>query len=224
VLAKTAAERLAASWSLVPHVTQHELADITELEAARARYNEQHAGSQPKITMTALALKAAVVALQAQPQFNSSLDAAAGELIVKDYYHLGVAVDTPHGLLVPVLRDVDRKTVVALAGELAELAERARNRRLRPEEMEGATFTISNLGGIAGTAFTPIVNYPEVAILGIARADWRLVPRNGSSQARLLLPLSLSYDHRVIHGADGARFVRKLAELVADPFRLLVET
>lgn len=223
-VARTAAERLSLAWRLVPHVTQHELADITELEAARERYNQKRPDGQPKITVTVLALQAAVAALKAAPQFNSSFDPATGELVVKEYYHVGVAVDTERGLLVPVIRDADRKTMVELAAELATLAEKARNRSLAPEEMEGGTFTITNLGGIGGTAFTPIVNYPEVAILGIARARWDRVLHDGKTARRLLLPLSLSYDHRVINGADGVRFIGKVAELLSGAFKLLAES
>jgi pyruvate dehydrogenase E2 component (dihydrolipoamide acetyltransferase) len=223
-LARTTAARLSLAWRTIPHVTQHELADITELEEARVRYNEQLAAGKPKITATILALQAAVAALKAYPHFNSSLDLASGELVVKDYYHVGIAVDTPHGLLVPVLRDADRKTMAELAAELAELANRARDRKLTAKEMEGGTFTISNLGGIGGTAFTPIVNYPEVAILGLSRSRWQRVLHQGKWARRLLLPLSLSYDHRVINGADGARFVGKVAELLSGAFKLLAES
>lgn len=219
-LARTSAQRLILAWRMVPHVTQHDLADITTLEEARKRFNETHEGVKPKLTVTALALRAAVVALKAYPHFNSSFDPATSEVILKAYYHLGVAVDTEHGLLVPVIRDVDRKTILALAQELAELAEKARKRSLTRNEMEGSTFTITNLGGIGGTAFTPIVNYPEVAILGMSRASWQTLPRAQQSQNRLLLPLSLSYDHRVINGADGARFLGKVAQLLSDPFTL----
>jgi pyruvate dehydrogenase E2 component (dihydrolipoamide acetyltransferase) len=224
VLARTAAERLSLSWRTIPHVTQHELADLTELEAARERYNKNLSEGKPKITVTVLAVQAVVAALKVFPQFNSSLDAKAGELVVKEYYHIGVAVDTPHGLLVPVLRDADRKTVTELSQELAELADKARNRSLAREHMEGGTFTISNLGGIGGTYFTPIINYPEVAILGISRARWQRVARDEKFMRRLMLPLSLSYDHRVINGADGARFITKVAELLSGPFKLLAES
>jgi pyruvate dehydrogenase E2 component (dihydrolipoamide acetyltransferase) len=224
-VARTSAQRLSLAWRLVPHVTQHELADITELEAARQRFNQNSEQAKPKITVTVLALQGAVAALRAYPQFNSSFDPAAGELIVKEYYHLGVAVDTEQGLLVPVIRDADRKTMVQLAAELADLADKARNRSLTRKEMEGGTFTITNLGGIGGTAFTPIINYPEVAILGVAQARWQQVSHDGRKAAtRLLLPLSLSYDHRVINGADGARFLGKVAELLSGAFRLLAES
>jgi pyruvate dehydrogenase E2 component (dihydrolipoamide acetyltransferase) len=224
VLARTAAERLSLAWRMIPHVTQHDLADITDLEAARMQFNQQNPAPKPKITMTVLAVRAVVAALKSFPHVNSSLDAGSGELILKDYYHIGVAVDTPHGLLVPVLRDADKKTLVELAAELAELAGKARGKALMPGHMEGGTFTISNLGGIGGTAFTPIVNYPEVAILGMSRASRQFVSRDGKPVERLLLPLSLSYDHRVVNGADAARFITRVAELLAGPFQLLAGT
>jgi pyruvate dehydrogenase E2 component (dihydrolipoamide acetyltransferase) len=222
-IARTAAERLSLAWRIIPHVTQHELADITELEAARERFNRSRAEGEPKLTVTVLALQAAVAALKAFPNFNSSFDATTGELILKEYYHIGLAVDTKHGLLVVVVRDADKKTTVQLAAEISELAEKARNRALTAEAMEGGTFTISNLGGLGGTGFSPIINYPEVAILGISRARWERVLQDGKFARRLLLPLSLSYDHRVINGADAVRFIEKIAGLLADPFRLLAE-
>ena len=155
-----------------------------------------------------------VAALKSFPRFNSSLDAATGELVLKNYYHIGVAVDTEQGLLVPVVRDANRKSLVEIAAEIAELADKARARSLKKEEMEGGTFTISNLGGIGGTSFTPIVNYPEVAILGMSRAGWQLTAGEGKTERRLLLPLSLSYDHRVINGADEARLPRDGGRIV----------
>ena len=223
-LARAAAERLSLAWRLVPHVTQNELADITDLEAQRVAFNDRPHGKSAKITMTVLAVKAVITALKTYPKFNSSLDSESQELILKEYFHIGVAVDTEQGLLVPVLRDADRKSIATLATELADLAEKARNRQLTPRDMEGGTFTISNLGGIGGGHFTPIVNYPEVAILGIGRASRQLVPQGDSKVSRLLLPLSLSYDHRVINGADGARFSRKIAELLGDPFHFFIES
>lgn len=211
------AEQLSLAWSVVPHVTQHDQADIMDLEAFRRR---QEGG--PKLTVTAFALKAAAIALRQFPQFNSSLDLAAGQLIFKRYYHIGVAVDTDRGLLVPVLRDVDRKSIHELAQELAEVAERARQKKVPVEEMRGGTFTITNLGGIGGTGFSPIVNYPEVAILGLSRSRLQPVVRDGQIVPRLVLPLSLSYDHRVIDGADAARFTRRLAELLENPLVMLL--
>src|SRR5262249_55705638 len=198
------AERMALSWSLIPHVTQHDLADITDLEAFR----KQQDGKGPKLTVTAFALKSAAIALKQFPQFNATLDLGNNQLILKQYYHLGLAVDTDRGLLVPVLRDVDKKSVYELAKEMAEVADRARQKKLSADEMRGGTFTITNLGGIGCIAFTPIINYPEVAILGLSRSRLQpVVKGDGQVTPRLLLPLSLSYDHRVIDGADAARFV-----------------
>jgi pyruvate dehydrogenase E2 component (dihydrolipoamide acetyltransferase) len=212
------AEQMSLAWSLVPHVTQHDQADITDLEAFR----KQQEGRGPKLTITAFALKAAAIALQQFPQFNSSIDTAALQLIVKHYYHIGVAVDTERGLLVPVLRDVDKRSVVELAEELTAVAERARQRKVSMEELRGGTFTITNLGGIGGTGFTPIVNYPEVAILGLSRSRLQPVVYHGEIVPRLMLPLSLSYDHRVIDGAAAARFTRRLAEMLENPLVMLL--
>ncbi len=207
---RTAASNLHAAWVTIPHVTQHDLADITELEAARKRYVKANPNS-PKITMTAIMIKAVVGALKAFPNFNSSVDMVSGELVVKQYYHIGVAVDTPNGLVVPVIRNCDQKNILQVAAELTEIATKARDRKLKTEDMQGGTFTITNLGGIGGTAFTPIVNYPEVAILGMSRSINQLVLENGQVNERMMLPLSLSYDHRAINGADAARFVVKLS-------------
>jgi pyruvate dehydrogenase E2 component (dihydrolipoamide acetyltransferase) len=213
------ARRMALAWAQVPHVTQHDLADITDLDAFR----RQQSGKGPKLTVTAFVLKGAAIALKQFPQFNSSLDLAGGRLVLKGYYAIGVAVDTEHGLVVPVLRDVDRKSVHVLAQELTDLAEKARQRKLTLEDMSGGTFTVTNLGGIGGTAFTPIVNWPEVAILGLSRASLQPVVRDGQVVPRLLLPLSLSYDHRVIDGADAARFTRRLAEMLENPLVMLLD-
>jgi pyruvate dehydrogenase E2 component (dihydrolipoamide acetyltransferase) len=209
------AEHMALAWGQIPHVTQHDEADITDLDAFR----RQQKGPGPKLTMTVFALKASAIALQQFPQFNSSLDLVNGHLVLKRYYHLGVAVDTERGLLVPVLRDVEKKSINDLAQELLEVAEKARQGKV---DMTGGTFTITNLGGIGGTAFTPIVNYPEVAILGMTRARLQPVVRDGAITPRLLLPLSLSYDHRVIDGADAARFTRRIAELLEQPLTMLL--
>lgn len=222
-IAKTAATNLSIAWQTIPHVTQHELADITDLEAARKRYLKAHGERAPKLTMTVLALKAVVAALKAFPNVNASFDAATGEVVLKQYFHLGVAVDTEHGLVVPVLRDVDQKNIVTLAQELTDIAQRARDRKLDRADFKGGCFTISNLGGIGGTFFTPIINPPEVAILGLSRARTEPVYREGAFEPRLMLPLSLSYDHRVINGADGARFIGKVAAFLSDPIELLVE-
>ncbi|MCC7419654.1 MAG: 2-oxo acid dehydrogenase subunit E2 [Planctomycetaceae bacterium] len=222
-LAKTAAANLTMAWQTIPHVTQHDLADITELESARKHYMEKVGKNGAKITMTAIMIKAAVAALKAFPHFNSSIDMATGEVVYKKFYNIGVAVDTEFGLVVPVVRDADRKSVLQCAAELTEIAERARNRKLDMSDMQGGTFTITNLGGIGGTSFTPIVNYPEVAILGMSRSRWQLEIIDGKPEPRLMLPLSLSYDHRVINGADAARFVAKLTHSLSDFFQMLIE-
>ncbi|MCI0464673.1 MAG: 2-oxo acid dehydrogenase subunit E2 [Gemmataceae bacterium] len=212
------AEQVSLAWTLIPHVTQHDLADVTDLEAFRKSQD----GKGPKLTVTAFALKAVAIALSRFPQFNASLDLANGQLVLKGYVHLGVAVDTERGLLVPVLRDVDTKSVQQLAKELGDIAQRARDRKVTADEMRGGCFTITNLGGIGGTAFTPIVNWPEVAILGLSRGRLEPVVRDGQVVPRLMLPLSLSYDHRVIDGADAARFTRAVAEMLENPLVMLL--
>lgn len=212
------AEHMALAWSQIPHVTQHDLADVSEIEAFR----KQQESSGPKLTVTAFALKAAAIALREFPRVNASLDLAEGRLIVKSYYHIGVAVDTERGLLVPVVRDVDRKSLHDIAAELTALAQKARDKKLNPEDMKGGTFTISNLGGIGGVGFSPIVNFPEVAILGLSRARLQPVFKDGQWVPRPLLPLSLSYDHRVIDGADAARFTRRLADFLESPLKMLL--
>lgn len=224
-LSKTAAANLSLSWQVVPHVTQHELIDVTELEAGRKRFTASHAKTpdMPKVTMTVLATKAVVAALKAFPQFNASYDAATGEAIHKKYFNIGIAVDTEHGLVVPVVKDADKKSVIQIAAEITELAGKARARKLGLADMTGGTFTITNLGGIGGSFFTPIVNYPEVAILGMSRANQQYVITNDEAKIRLMMPVSLSYDHRIINGADGARFITKLAQLLSDPLALLSE-
>jgi len=218
---KIAGPRLHASWVNVPHVTQFDEADITEMEATRARLKDEAASRNIKLTPLAFVMRACVQALQAFPHFGASLDAEAGELVLKKYVHLGFAADTPNGLVVPVVRDADRKDVFELARELAELSEKARAGKLAAAEMQGGCFTISSLGGIGGTAFTPIINAPEVAILGVSRASHRPVYENGAFVPRLMLPLSLSYDHRVIDGADAVRFTSFLAKALADVQGLL---
>jgi pyruvate dehydrogenase E2 component (dihydrolipoamide acetyltransferase) len=212
------AEQMSLAWRVIPHVTQHDQADVSDLESFR----KQQETKGPKLTVTAFALKAAASALKQFPQFNSSLDAASGQLILKKYIHIGVAVDTDRGLLVPVLPDVDKKNVSELAQELTELADKARQKKLAADEMQGGTFTITNLGGIGGTAFTPIVNYPEVAILGLSRSRLQPVVKDGQVVPRLILPLSLSYDHRVIDGAAAARFTRRIAEMLENPMLMLL--
>jgi pyruvate dehydrogenase E2 component (dihydrolipoamide acetyltransferase) len=216
---KAIARQMSLAWSQIPHVTQHDLADVTDLEAFR---KQQQDPKKPKLTVTAFALKAVAVALHEFPTFNSSLDLAGNRLILKRHYHIGVAVDTENGLLVPVIRDVDKKSVVELAEELTAVAERAKARKLDGAELKGGTFTITNLGGIGGTGFTPIVNYPEVAILGLSRGRLEPVVRGKEITPRLMLPLSLSYDHRVIDGAAAARFTRRLAEMLENPMLMLL--
>jgi len=218
VIRRKTAEQMTVAWTQVPHVTQHDLADVTDLDAFR-RAQE----GEPKLTVTAFVLKACAVALRAFPHFNASLDPASNQLIVKRYIHIGVAVDTDRGLVVPVIRDADQKSIRQLAAELADVADRARHRKITVEDMRGGSFTVSNLGGIGGTAFTPIVNWPEVAILGLSRARLEPVVRDGGVVPRLMLPLSLSYDHRVIDGADGARFCRRIAAMLENPMLLLVD-
>ena len=217
------AEHLAEAWNTIPHVTQHDRADITELEQLRARFAPKAEEAGGKMTVTAIALKVCAAALKVFPQFNASIDLEKEEIVYKQYIHIGVAADTDRGLLVPVIRDVDKKNIVELAVELSQLSKKAREKRLTPEEMQGGTFTITNLGGIGGVGFTPIVNHPEVAILGLSRS--RMEPEwiNNKFEPRLILPLSLSYDHRLIDGADAARFLRWIAEAFEQPFLLSVQ-
>ena len=217
------AEHLREAWNTIPHVTQNDRADITELEQLRARFAPKVEEAGGKMTVTAIALKIVASALKIFPQFNASIDMDRGEIVYKQYVNLGVAVDTERGLLVPVLREVDKKNIVELAAEMSQLSKKAREKKLAPEEMEGGTFTITNLGGIGGTGFSPIVNHPEVAILGLSRS--RMEPEwiNGKFEPRLILPLSLSYDHRLIDGADAARFLRWVAEAFEQPFLLSVQ-
>lgn len=217
------AQHLWEAWHTIPHVTQNDRADITELEQLRARFAPKAAEAGGKMTVTAIALKVCASALRIFPQFNASIDLAKEEIIYKQYLNIGVAVDTDRGLLVPVIRDVDKKNIVELAAELTQLSQKAREKKLTPGEMEGGTFTITNLGGIGGTGFSPIVNYPEVAILGLSRSSTEPVWMNGKFEPRLVLPLSLSYDHRLIDGADAARFLRWIAEAFEQPFLLSVQ-
>jgi len=214
------AEHLSVAWLNIPHVTQQEYADITGLEDLRRRYRKTVEAAGGNLTVTAVAVKIVAAALKHFPQFNSSIDMASGEIIQKKYVHIGVAVDTDRGLLVPVIRDADKKSLIQIAVDLAQLSEKARNRKITVEEMQGGCFSISNLGGIGGSFFTPIVNSPEVAILGISRGRFRPIydEESGEFTARQLLPLSLSYDHRVIDGADGIRFLRWIAEAFEQPF------
>ena len=219
---KLSAAHLHRSWVVIPHVTQHDEADITDLEEFRKSLKNEAEKQGVRVTLLPFLMKATVAALQAFAKFNSSLDASGENLVLKHYFHIGVAVDTPEGLVVPVVRDVDQKGVLALSRELGEISERARNKRLQGSELQGGCFTISSLGGIGGTAFTPIVNWPQVAILGVSRAALKPVYVGKELQPRLMLPLSLSYDHRVIDGADAARFTRHLAQLLVDMRRILL--
>ena len=220
-IARTAAENLTVSWNVIPHVTQHDKADITDLEAARKRFGDGIGKNGPKVTMTAIVMKALATCLQAFPKFNSSLDPETNEIVLKKFYNIGCAVDTPNGLVVPVIKDCNTKSILTIAGELTELAGKARERKLSIDSMQGATCTVTNLGGLGGIAFTPIVNYPEVCILGMSRSQMELKLEDGKVVERMMLPISLSYDHRVINGADAARFVTALVNMLADPFQLL---
>jgi len=217
------AQHLWEAWTTIPHVTQQDKADITELEHLRARFAPKAEEAGGKMTVTAIALKVCASALKVFPQFNASIDMAKEEIVYKQYINVGVAVDTDRGLLVPVIRDVDKKNIVELAAELTQISRKAKDKKLTPAEMEGGTFTITNLGGIGGTGFSPIVNYPEVAILGLSRSSMEPIWMNGKFEPRQVLPLSLSYDHRLIDGADAARFLRWIAEAFEQPFLLSVQ-
>jgi len=220
---KLSGAHLHRSWVSVPHVTQFDEADITELEAFRKSLKSEAEKKGVRLTPLVFMMKAVVAALQAFPRFNASLDSSGERLILKKYFHIGVAVDTPNGLMVPVIRDVDKKGLYDLAAELATTAQRARDGKLLPFDMQGGCFTISSLGGIGGTNFTPIVNAPEVAILGVAKAKMQPVYQpDGSFIAALVLPLALSYDHRVIDGAQGARFTSFLSQVITDIRRVLL--
>ncbi len=217
---KLAGGFLARNWVTIPHVTHHDDADITALEQLRSELAAKDPDN--RITPLAFIVKAAASALQAHPKLNASLDATGANLVLKKYIHIGIAIDTPNGLLVGVVRDCDRKTVPQLARDIGDLATKARSKGLSLSEMSGGCFTVSSLGGIGGTAFTPIINAPEVAILGVTQAQWK--PTRGAKDEidwRLMLPLSLSYDHRVVNGADAARFVRSLADALAEPQKLV---
>ena len=217
---KISGANLHRNWVSIPHVTQFDEADITEMEAFRKELGVEYAKQNIKITPLAFLVKAVVVALQQFPEFNASLDASGENLVLKRYFHIGVAVDTPDGLMVPVLRDADKKGIVQLARELGEISARAREKKITAAEMQGGCFSISSLGGIGGTAFTPIINAPELAILGVSRAIIKPMHQDDTFVARLMLPLSLSYDHRVIDGAAAARFIVFLSQVLADTRRL----
>jgi len=219
---KISGANLARNWAMIPHVTQHDDADITDLEALRVALNKENEKAGIKLTMLAFLMKAVVSAMRKYPDFNASLDGDGDKLILKKYFHIGFAADTPNGLVVPVIRDVDRKGVIELAQETGELAKKAREGKLGPADMSGGCFSISSLGGIGGTAFTPIVNAPEVAILGVSKSAIKPVWDGNQFAPRLILPLSLSYDHRVIDGAAAARFTAHLAALLADMRRVLL--
>jgi pyruvate dehydrogenase E2 component (dihydrolipoamide acetyltransferase) len=217
---KISGANLHRNWVTIPHITQFDEADITEMEVFRKELNTEYAKQKIKITPLAFMLKAVVVALQQFPEFNASLDAGGENLVLKKYFHIGVAVDTPNGLMVPVLRDVDKKGIVQLAKELGEISAKARDLKITAAEMQGGCFSISSLGGIGGTAFTPIINAPELAILGVSKAIIKPMHQDDTFVARLMLPLSLSYDHRVIDGAAAARFIVFLSQVLSDTRRL----
>jgi pyruvate dehydrogenase E2 component (dihydrolipoamide acetyltransferase) len=217
---RSTSEHLSRAWNTVPHVTQHDKADVTATETLRQQYGPQAELAGGKLTVTAIALKIVATAMRRFPQFNASIDVARNEIVYKSSIHIGVAVDTMRGLLVPVIRDVDRKGIVELSVELAKASDKARSGKLSPDEMQGGGFTITNLGGIGGTAFTPIVNWPEVAILGMSRSASEPFWNGESFEPRLMLPLSLSYDHRLIDGADAARFLRWVCDAFEQPFVL----
>ena len=219
---KISGANLARNWAMIPHVTQHDDADISELEALRVQLNKENEKSGIKLTMLAFLMKASVAALQKFPIFNASLDATGEVLTLKQYFHIGFAADTPNGLVVPVVRDVDKKGVLQIAQETSDLAKKARDGKLGPADMQGGCFSISSLGGIGGTKFTPIVNAPEVAILGVSKSAIRPVWSGSAFEPKLILPLSLSYDHRVIDGAAAARFTAYLAQLLGDMRRVLL--
>lgn len=213
-LRKKIAEKMHESWSSIPHVTQNDEVDVTDLMKVIKLHAASYEKAGARLTLTAVILKACVQALKKYPQFNSSLDENTHELIVKEYYHLGVAVDTEQGLIVPVLKDVDKKNLLEISKDLSHLAEKTRQRKVGAEDLKGGTFTISNLGGIGGKHFTPIINKPEVAILGVSRGAVSAVVRDGKIVQRSMMPISVSYDHRVIDGADGARFIREIATAI----------
>lgn len=220
---RTSAAHLTGVWQTVPAVTQQDKADVTELERLRKHYGPRVEAAGGKLTVTAILVKVVAAALKVFPQFNASIDLPRSEVVYKRYYHVGIAVDTEHGLLVPVIRDAGQMNVIAIARALGDLSARARARKLSLAEMQGGTFTISNLGGIGGSHFTPIINAPEAAILGVSRAAWEPVWQDGAFVPRLRLPLSLTYDHRLIDGADGIRFLRWVAEALEQPLLLALE-
>jgi pyruvate dehydrogenase E2 component (dihydrolipoamide acetyltransferase) len=219
---RTIADTMYYAWTHVPHVTQYDRADITELETFRKAHAAGVEKAGGKLSVTSILVKIAASALRAFPQFNASVDSERNEIIYKKYCHIAVAVDTDRGLLVPVIRDVDKKSIVEVSVELTELARKARDKQIMPDELAGGCFTVSNLGGIGGTTFAPIVYWPQVAILGICRSAWEAVPRDGAIRERLILPLSLSFDHRIIDGADGARFLHWVAQALEQPLLMML--
>jgi len=221
---KVTAEHLSYAWAVIPHVTQFDKADITQLEKARKDYNAKLKDGKSKLTVTAILLKIIDASLKEFPQFNSSIDMETKEIIYKKYFNIGIAVNTERGLMVPVIKDVDKKNINDLSAEMGELAQKARNKKISLEELQGGCFTITNLGGIGGTAFTPVINSPEVAILGVSRGSFEPVYNGyGVFEPRLMLPLSLSYDHRIIDGADAVRFLRWVIEALENPLKLLID-
>lgn len=216
------AEHLSHAWSVIPHVTQFDKADMTVLEEIRPKYAAEAERAGGKLTVTAVLTKIIATALKKFPQFNASIDLATQSIIYKKYVHVGIAVDTEHGLLVPVVRNADQKNILQIAGEIHQLAEKAKARKLSLDEMSGGSMSITNLGGIGGTSFTPIINWPEVAILGVSRGVLEPVYKNGAIEPRQMLPLSLSYDHRVIDGADAIRFLRWVVEAIEQPFTMML--
>ena len=219
---KISGTNLARNWVMIPHVTQQDEADITDVETFRVKTNDENAKSGVKVTMLAFLIKASVAALKKFPEFNASLEPGGENLILKKYYNIGFAADTPNGLVVPVIKNADRKSVLDIGKEMTELSAKAREGKLSPAEMSGGCFTISSLGGIGGTFFTPIINAPEVAILGVSRASMKPIWNGKEFEPRLMLPLSLSYDHRVIDGASGARFSTYFAGLMSDIRKLVL--
>ena len=223
-LRETAAKHLSYAWATIPHVTQFDKADITDLEALRKQHAPLAEAAGGKLTVTAILVKVIQMALQKFPEFNASIDMQKTQVIYKNYYNIGIAVDTQAGLLVPVIKDVDKKNIIQLAAELATISVKARDRKLSMDEMQGGNFSISNLGGIGGTGFTPVVNSPEVAILGVSRSEMQPVYQaDGTFEPRLVMPLSLSYDHRLIDGAAAAKFLRWVCRALEQPFLLLLE-
>lgn len=220
---KKIADTISYTWSSVPQVTQYDQVDITELERFRSEYSNKVEEAGGKLTITSILLKVGASALKEFPKFNASLDMNGGEIIYKKYYNISVAVDTDRGLLVPVIRDVDKKNILQLSVELTKLAEKTRKHQVSPEDMVGGNFTISNLGGIGGTNFAPIIYWPQVAILGVARATQQPIYVNDWPERRLILPLSVSYDHRIIDGTEGLRFLRWIAEALEKPFLLAAQ-